>query len=204
MIKWSVCTLMLRCRIQARLFFADNEANHNREIARIVFVALIGRRGLTSMQQSGEVMEADRVLLVSGNWRKSIRPGRKVTCLLALLLANCTDINYQDRARSPLKPMKSVVHAKTDDFDTPPKVVEGARPAYPEAEAKSRERGYVVIVCTIGVDGRARDFEVELMTNPAFAYAAVIAIQKWRWVPALKNGQPVAQKIRVPMHFNAI
>jgi TonB family protein len=148
--------------------------------------------------------KADKVPLVSGNWRKSIRPDWKVACLLALLLADCTHINYQDRARTPLKPMKSVVHVKTEDFDTPPRVLEGSRPAYPKAEAESRERGYVVIICTIGVDGRARDFEVEMMTNPAFAYAAVVAIQKWRWAPALKNGQPVAQKMRIPMHFNAL
>ena len=144
-------------------------------------------------------MNVNGGLLISGRTRKS---GRIAICLLALLLIDCTD--YQDRARSPLKPMKSVVHVKTDDFDTPPRVLEGARPAYPEAEAKSRERGYVVIVCTIGVDGRARDFEVELMTNPAFAYEAMVAIQKWRWAPALKNGQPVAQKMRIPMHFNAL
>ena len=149
-------------------------------------------------------MKTEQVLPVSGRRSKSIRPDWKVAGLLALLLADCTHINYQDRARSPLKPMKSVVHVKTDDFDMPPRVLEGARPAYPEAEAKSRERGYVVIVCTIGVDGRARDFEVELMTNPAFAYEAMVAIQKWRWAPALKNGQPVAQKMRIPMHFNAL
>ena len=41
------------------------------------------------------------------------------------------------------------------------------------------------------------------MTNPAFAYEAVRAIQKWRWAPAMKNGHPVVRKVRVPMHFNA-
>ena len=61
-----------------------------------------------------------------------------------------------------------------------------------------------VIICTIGVDGKASDFGVELMTNPAFAYEAVRAIQKWRWAPALKDGHPVAQKVRVPMHFNVL
>ena len=44
----------------------------------------------------------------------------------------------------------------------------------------------------------------KLMTNPAFAYEAMRAIQKWRWAPAIKNGHPVVQKVRVPMHFNAI
>ena len=129
---------------------------------------------------------------------------RKVFFLLALLLTACSHINYEDRARTPLKPMQSVVHVKSDAFDTPPKVLEGSRPAYPEAEAMHREKGFVSVICLIGVDGKATDFEIEAMTSPAFAYEAVRAIQTWRWAPALKNGRPVAQKVRVPMHFNAL
>ena len=129
--------------------------------------------------------------------------GRKIFFLLALLLTDCTHISYEDRARTPLKPMKSVVHVKSDAFDTPPRVLEGNRPEYPEAEGMHREKGFVSVICMISVDGKATDFEIETMTNPAFAYEAVRAIQKWRWAPALKNGHPVAQKVRVPMHFNA-
>jgi TonB family protein len=140
--------------------------------------------------------------LLDASWGRSIV--LKVAGLLALLVAGCTHMNYQDRARTPLKPMKSVVRVKSDTFDAPPKVLEGMRPEYPELEADRREKGYVVIICTIGVDGKASDFAVELMTNPAFAYEAVRAIEKWHWAPALKNGHPVAQKVRVPMHFNAL
>jgi TonB family protein len=140
--------------------------------------------------------------LLDASRGRSIIP--KVAGLLALLVAGCTHMNYQDRARTPLKPMKSVVHAKSDTFDVPPKVLDGMRPEYPELEADRREKGYVVIICTIGVDGKASDFAVELMTNPAFAYEAVRAIEKWHWAPALKDGHPVAQKVRVPMHFNAL
>ena len=123
---------------------------------------------------------------------------------LALLCAGCAQINFQDRARTPLKPMVSVVHAKSKTFDVPPKVLEGDRPEYPEPEGSRRERGFVSIICTIGLDGRASDFEVESMTSPAFAYEAMRAIAKWTWAPAMKNGHPVVQKVRVPMHFNAI
>ena len=111
-------------------------------------------------------------------------------------------MDYQERARTPLKPMTSVVHVKNDAFDTPPKVLEGSRPAYPQAEAMHRETGFVSVICLISVEGKATEFEIEKMTNPAFAYETVLAIQKWRWAPAMKNGQPVAQKVRVPMHFN--
>ena len=130
--------------------------------------------------------------------------GRKIFCLLALLFAGCAHMNYQDRARTPLKPMKSVVHVKSENFDVPPRVLEGKRPDYPEPEGEHREKGFVSIICTIGVDGKVTDFEIESMTSPAFAYEAARAIQKWRWAPAMKNGQPVKQKVRVPLHFNAL
>ena len=139
---------------------------------------------------------------LAGTWRSATLP--KVAGLLTLLLAGCTHISYQDRARTPLKPMKSVVHVKSDAFDVPPKVLAGNRPEYPALEADRREKGFASIICTIGVDGKATDFEVESMTNPAFAYEAIVAISKWRWSPAMKEGHPVAQKVRVPMHFNAI
>lgn len=149
-------------------------------------------------------MKANKIVLSRRGWRKSSRPLRIISCHLALTLAACSHVNYQDRARTPLKPMRSVVHVKSGAFDVPPSVLEGARPEYPALEADRREKGFVSIICTIGVDGRATDFAVETMTNPVFAYEAVRAIQKWRWAPALKNGRPVAQKVRVPMHFNAL
>ena len=149
-------------------------------------------------------MKANKILFSRRGWGKTSPQHRIGGGLLALALAACTHVNYQDRARTPLKPMKSVVHVKSGAFDVPPKVLEGTRPEYPALEADRREKGFVSIICTIGLDGKATDFAVETMTNPAFAYEAVRAIQKWRWAPALKNGQPVAQKVRVPMHFNAL
>ncbi len=130
--------------------------------------------------------------------------GRKILFLLALPLTTCSHIDYAERARTPLKPMVSVVHVKSDAFDIPPKVLEGQRPEYPEAEAIHREKGFVSVVCLISVEGQATEFEIETMTSPAFAYEAVRAIQKWSWAPATKNGHPVAAKVRVPMHFNAL
>ena len=143
-----------------------------------------------------------KINILASAWRKPTFS--EIAALLASALAGCTNINYQDRALTPLKPMKTVVGVKSDAFDVPPKVLEGMRPHYPDLEADRREKGYVVIICTVGVDGKASDFAVKLMTSPAFAYEAVRAIQQWRWAPALKDGHPVAQKVRVPMHFNVL
>jgi TonB family protein len=180
------------------------QRNHNREFMGApdhVRVARAASSGLTFRQSDEKNVKTERDLLAATLLR-SVVP--KLAGLFALWLASCTHISYQDRANTPLKPMKSVVGAKSGAFDVPPKVLEGKRPAYPTLEADRREKGFVSIICTIGVDGKATDFAIETMTNPAFAYEAVVAISKWRWAPALKNGHPVAQKIRVPMHFNTI
>jgi len=140
-------------------------------------------------------MKTNRVFLNNGGW---------LLLVPMLVTAACTQVNYADRARTPLRPMVSVVNKKSNAFDTPPRVIEGSRPEYPEPEGEHREKGFVSIICTIEVDGKATDFEVESMTNPAFVWEAVKAISKWKWAPAMKNGHPVKQKVRVPMHFNAI
>lgn len=142
---------------------------------------------------------------------KVLRPGRRgrlanlagcIGGLFVLSLAACTHIDYRDRGLTPVKPMKSVVNAKSEAFDVPPKVLEGMRPEYPEIEAKEGEPGFVSIICTISARGKLIDFEIETMTNPAFAYEAVRALQKWKFAPATKDGRPVVGKLRVPMHFN--
>ncbi len=98
--------------------------------------------------------------------------------------------------------MVSVVRSKSDDYDQPPRVLEGMRPEYPALEAERRQKGFVSIICTIRPDGRVDEFVIEKMTSPAFAYEAIKAIQKWRFAPAMKDGHPVEGKVRVPMHFN--
>jgi len=123
---------------------------------------------------------------------------------LALCITACTHTDYADRARTPLRPMISVVREKSNAFDTPPRVLKGARPEYPEPEGEHREKGFVSIICTIDVDGTATEFGIESMTNPDFAYEAIRAISKWKWAPATKDGKPVKQKVRVPMHFNVL
>ena len=130
--------------------------------------------------------------------------GGRLVLIPFFLTAGCTHVDYADRARTPLRPMVSVVHKKSDAFDTPPRVLEGERPEYPEPEGDHREKGFVSIICTVGVDGKATEFEIESMTDPAFAWEAMKAISKWKWTPAMKDGHAVRQKVRVPMHFNVI
>jgi protein TonB len=180
-------------------FLADKSVDHNREITRL-FVARRGQSGhrfelMRQFPRDCFLMKAAGVGLLNAT---------PIFCLLALSLAGCAHLSFQDRARTPLKPMVSVVRKETDAFDTPPRVLEGNRPEYPEPEGERRQKGFVSIICTINAQGQLTEFEIESATDPAFAYEAARAIAKWKFAPAKKNGHPVAGKLRVPMHFNAL
>jgi TonB family protein len=133
--------------------------------------------------------------------RRTLRCAR-FTLIFTLLSAGCSNWDYQDRARSPLKPMHSVVGKKSENFDVPPKVLEGLRPDYPEPEGEHREKGFVSLICTIDARGRLTAVGIESATSGSFAYEAIRAVTKWKFAPAIKDGHPVEGKLRVPLHFN--
>lgn len=95
----------------------------------------------------------------------------------------------------------SVAKQKFDDetaagagpaFDTPPKAVELVSPEYPPTLKQRGTEGNVVVAFTVDTQGRVQDVEVREATNDEFEAAAVAAVSKWRFTPALRDGQPVA------------
>ncbi len=75
-----------------------------------------------------------------------------------------------------------------------PHLVAKARPRFPK---RAKDRGVyeakVFISAQIDVSGRPRDMQVLHCTKPGFGFeqAAIDAARKWRYEPALLNGEPV-------------
>ena len=75
-------------------------------------------------------------------------------------------------------------------------------PGYPHVSAALGEQGLVVLRMTIGAAGLVTSVEV-LQTSgyPRLDAAARAAIAKWRFTPAVENGQPVESTEDLPVHF---
>jgi len=93
------------------------------------------------------------------------------------------------------------VHHESGDFDTPPKFISGDAPVYPISRLQRHASGYAQITCVIDETGRARDFKVIKTDYPYFASHAILAVQKWRFQPAMKHGHPVPYTIRIPFDY---
>jgi len=76
------------------------------------------------------------------------------------------------------------------------------QPAYPSEALRRRQRGWVELSFTVGLDGRVGSVQVT-RSQPirVFDREAITAMQQWTFEPALRDGQPVASQGARRMEF---
>ncbi|WP_190285765.1 energy transducer TonB [Montanilutibacter psychrotolerans] len=85
---------------------------------------------------------------------------------------------------------------------TEPTVLDAPAPNYPLALACEGTGGYVELMLTIGVDGRASAFRLTRSSKlDALDQAAQEAVRGWKFKPATRGGKPVSTQIKVPITF---
>jgi protein TonB len=88
-------------------------------------------------------------------------------------------------------------------FDTPPRPLDLVTPEYPNALRQQGAEGHVVVAFTVDTQGRVEGVEVQESTNREFETAAVVAVQKWRFKPALRDGEPVKVRLSQRVEFTS-
>ena len=78
-----------------------------------------------------------------------------------------------------------------------------ALPNYPDLARRASLQGTVILLVVIEADGTVG--EIEVVRSPdqrwGFDLAAINAVKRWRYQPALMNGKPVATYIQVMVEF---
>jgi TonB family protein len=78
---------------------------------------------------------------------------------------------------------------------TPPKLVDSPDPAYGGVD------GTAVVQVIVGADGKVKEAKVTKSLSPKSDANALKAIKRWKFRPALKDGQPVAVQIMIEIRF---
>lgn len=86
---------------------------------------------------------------------------------------------------------------------TNPVIIPGSRvvPRYPYKAVRKNIEGRVVLKAVISRDGRVRDIVPLNSPSDQLTEAAIAAVEKWRYRPALKDGQPVDAYFTVVVEF---
>ncbi len=86
-------------------------------------------------------------------------------------------------------------------YEDEPVAVTSVTPTYPEFAREAQIQGTVVLHVLVGKDGRVKNVKV-IKGVTGLNEAAVDAIKKWVFKPALSNNKPVAVWVEVPMQFH--
>ena len=84
--------------------------------------------------------------------------------------------------------------------ERPPEPIERAIPKYPKVALKAGIEGTVFVAFTVGTDGKVRDAQV-LRGPEIFREAALDAIYRFVFKPAVQNDRPVPVRMTMPIRF---
>ncbi|HEX4382862.1 MAG TPA: energy transducer TonB, partial [Myxococcales bacterium] len=82
----------------------------------------------------------------------------------------------------------------------PPQAIETPPAAAPEGSPRTAT---VVLLVSIGADGAVGSVSVAESGGQALDGAAMAAVMRWKFKPALKDGVPFEARVRIPFHFEA-
>jgi ketosteroid isomerase-like protein len=91
--------------------------------------------------------------------------------------------------------------AEPDPDHTPPKLLTRVEPPYPAGVSETIERR-IYVAFHVAADGKVKHASALFNPPPAFAYAAVTAVEQWTFEPGtLSNGKPVWTQMTVELWF---
>ncbi len=85
----------------------------------------------------------------------------------------------------------------------PPQLLESPDPEYPQTHHAIGIEPTVHLHVTIETDGTVGEAHVEHPGDPEFDEAAISALRRWRFVPAMRGETPMRSRIRVAVRFHA-
>jgi iron complex outermembrane receptor protein len=84
---------------------------------------------------------------------------------------------------------------------TPPVVVQHVDAVYPPSALAERKHADVVLTVTVDADGHVSRIDVAQSGGADLDEAAIVAARQWTFVPAMRDGKPLASRIKMPFHF---
>jgi len=87
------------------------------------------------------------------------------------------------------------------EIDQKPRAVFQASPLYPAEMRSKKVEGVVTVLFIVDPNGKVLRPHVEKSTHALFEKPALDAVKQWKFEPAVKGGQRVNCKMRVPIRF---
>jgi TonB family protein len=88
--------------------------------------------------------------------------------------------------------------------DRPVEIKDAPPPAYPADALSRKQDGKVLLIVDVGADGSVTKAQVDTSDPPTvFDAAALEAVKKWKFTPAMEQGKAVPGRVQIPVTFEA-
>jgi protein TonB len=84
---------------------------------------------------------------------------------------------------------------------TAPKPLKTLGPEFSKEAQRDKVDGTIALSFIVGVDGHTRDIKLKNSIGHGLDEEAIRAVQKWTFVPGMKDGQPVAVEVNAEVNF---
>ena len=84
---------------------------------------------------------------------------------------------------------------------TPPRAIFMPNPDFSEKARKKKIQGVVILSLTVTADGTTRDIKIVRGLGYGLDEKAVEAVSRWKFTPALKDGEPIEKDVNVEVNF---
>ncbi len=100
-----------------------------------------------------------------------------------------------------LRDLPNIKWTRLDKSITAPVVTERVEPEYPEGYRRARISGIVILELAISETGAPENFAVLKSLGPAIDVAAIDAVKKWKFKPAMRDGKPIPVLFNLTINF---
>jgi len=97
---------------------------------------------------------------------------------------------------------KAELEQRLDSKDRKARLIYHVEPSYPPDAREKKIEGSVLLGFTVNHDGNTESIQVKRSVYPSIDQAAVEAVSKWRFEPAMKNGEPVSMWMEAEINFD--
>jgi protein TonB len=87
------------------------------------------------------------------------------------------------------------------EIDQRPRALMQVAAAYPSEMRSRKVEGVVTVIFVVDENGRVVNPKVAKSTHPEFERPALEAVRQWKFEPAIKAGNRVSCRMRVPIRF---
>ena len=160
--------------------------------------------GTTDVLDGSELNAGPRVTLPERTFKGPVQPKQAApvpSTVLRPTQQNTPFADLENTAPSTPGPDLTVPDIDPSSGITEPKTKYSVKPTYPKNARRAEKEGKVVLKAIITVEGVAKDITAETNLGFGFEEAAIAALKKFKFTPAMENGKAIEYVVRVPFEF---